>query len=102
MEILEKYPELKTRLESLYEDRSHEILSQLLKNDDAYIKLCDERANASMALKNSIVGTESDALLEKYSDAIYELEIYEQNILYRQAIRDVLNILDEIGLLSGK
>jgi hypothetical protein len=99
MEFLEKYPALKERLESLYESRSNEILTEMLKTDDKYNQLFENRANTSMALKKSFTEAESNKLLEEYSDTIYEQEIYEQNFLYRQAIYDALSVLHNSGIM---
>ena len=98
MKIFEKYPDLKKRLEALKENRRNEILESLLESNDDYIKLRDERAATSMDLRNALDGTQVK-LFEKYSDSIYAQEIFELDELYRQAISDTLEILEESGLL---
>ena len=99
LKVLEKHPEAGERLNRLCESRCDEILTDMLENDSEYNRLFSERAEASMALKNSVLGTEADGLFEKYSDAVIEQEVYEQNTLYRQAVSDVLEVLCSCGLL---
>ena len=99
MKSLEKHPDVKNRLDLLCESRCDEILTQMLENDSEYNRLFDKRSDASMALKNAIIGTEADELLEEYTDAVIEQEVYEQNTLYRQAVNDVLAVLRDCGLL---
>ena len=76
MKIFEKYPDMKKRLEALQENRRNEILERLLENNEEYIKLCDERATASMALRNAL-DDEKVKLFEEYSDNIYAQEIFK-------------------------
>ena len=99
MEIFAKYPnlKLKERLEELYENRRNEILTELLEFDE-YVKLRDERAEASMALRE-ILDESGAELFEKYSDAVYAHEIHELDSVYRQAIADALKLLQESGLI---
>lgn len=98
MDFLEKYPDIKKRLDTLYKNRRNEILSQMLKIDDKYIKLNSKRTNASMALRETLDDTGVE-LFEKYSDSIYAQEVYELDFLYKQAISDTLNLLTESGLI---
>ena len=100
MEILNNHPEIIKQLETLYKTRSGEILSQMLNNDNDYQRLCNEREEASTALKKAVNETEADALFEKYSDTIYAQEIHEHDCIYRQATHDTVNLLSERGLLS--
>ena len=98
MKIFEKYPDLKKRLEALQENRRNEILERLLENNEEYIKLRDERAAASMALRDAL-DNKQVKLFEEYSDSIYAQEIFELDELYGQAMSDTLEILEESGLL---
>jgi len=95
MDILNKYPELKNKLEFLLQTKRNEILSQLLESNNEYKTLCNERTQASMAVKNMLAGSESDILFEVYSDAIYAQEVYELNSVYRQGFIDAIIALQE-------
>jgi hypothetical protein len=98
MKYLEKHPNLREQFDSLGENRRNEILSQLLESDSEYVKLRDERANASSVLRESLSETQAE-LFEKYSDSLYAQDVYELDAVYRQAIYDTLRILSENGLI---
>lgn len=98
MEFLEKTPALKKQFEALYENRQNEILSEILKKDEGYIKLNNERAEASTALRE-VLDDEAMELFEKYSDSLYAHEIYEIDTVYRQAVLDTLTLLQENGMI---
>ena len=98
MKGLEKYPDLKKRLETLCEDRRNGILTQILESDDEYAKLSTARAEASMALRN-VLDNEKAVLFERYSDSVYAQEVYELDALYRQVIQDTLEIMKDCGLI---
>ena len=98
MEALQKYPNIKKRIESLYESRCNEILSRMIEVDNEYARLRNERADASMALRE-ILDEVGIGLVEKYSDSVYAQEVNELDEIYKQATIDVLNILHESKLL---
>ena len=100
MKIFAQYPELnlKERLEELCENRRNEILTEMLESDGEYVKLRDERADTSMALRE-ILDEKDVGLFEKYSDAVYAHEIHELDAVYRQATADTLKLLQESGLI---
>ena len=100
MEILNKYPHLKNIFDFMAETRCDEIFSDMLTSDNEYITLCNERAEASMVLKNTLVDTPADDLFEKYSDKRYRQEIYEIDYIYRQAFCDAVTVLEQHGLLK--
>jgi hypothetical protein len=95
MEILSKNPELANHFNMLCQTRRDEILSQMMENDEQYEKLCKKRADISMELKMLLSDAETDALFEKYSDAVYEQEIYELDAIYRQGLHDALDYLQK-------
>jgi hypothetical protein len=99
MDIIDRYPKLKEKLESLCQTRRDEILACLVDTNSEYEKLNRERADASMALKNAIEGTAADELFEEYSDAVYAQEVYELDVVYRQATIDVLKVLENREVL---
>jgi len=99
MEFLNKHPELTKKIESFCKNRRNEILSEILEIDEKYKNLCYERAKTSMSLKELLNET-GILLLEKYSDSIYAQEVYELEVLYRQAVYDILNILGNNGLIK--
>ena len=99
MDIFDKYPELKKKIEALYELRRNEILSHMVETDDVYNDLCRKRADTSMAVKLALAGIGADALFEEYSDAVYAQEIYELDAIYRRAFYDTVEILKELGLI---
>lgn len=99
MEIFERYPDLAKQLEILCQTRRNEILSIMLQTDSVYKKLCQDRADISMTLKNTLIDSKADTLFEKYSDVVYAQEIYELDSIYRQAIYDILKVLDNNDLL---
>jgi hypothetical protein len=98
MEILEKYPHLKTQFEALYENRRNEILNQMLETDTEYIRLRGKRADASMALKRAIDDSKA-YLLENYADSVLAHEIYELDSVYKQAVCDTLILLSKNGII---
>lgn len=77
VKIFFKYPELEKQFETLCKTRRNEILSHIVETDNEYENLRCKRADASMALKNALDSTNAGSLLEEYSDAVYEQEIYE-------------------------
>jgi len=99
MDIFDKYPEVKKRFEVQCQTRRNEILTHMLETDNGYKELCRERSNASMTLKNSLIGQEANVLFEKYSDAVYAQEVYELGAIYKQAFMDALIILQDQCLL---
>jgi hypothetical protein len=100
MDTLDRYPGLKEKIEILCRTRRDEILAHMVEADSEYDRLNRERADASMALKNAIDGTDADALFETYSDAVYAQEVYELDAVYKQAtIVDTLETLKTQGLL---
>ncbi len=99
MENLERHPHVGQLLKSYCENRSEQILNCMSETDDEYKRLVKNRTDASMALKGATAGTGADALLERYTAAVYEQEIYEQNFMYRQAVNDTLDVLHDSGLL---
>jgi hypothetical protein len=98
MKVYEKYPDLKGQLDALGGVRRDEILADMLVSDSEYIKLRDNRANASMALLATLDG-DTARLFEAYSDSLYAHESHELDMVYRQATRDTLAVLMENGLL---
>ena len=96
MEALGDNPELAKCFKMLCQTRRNEILSQLLENDKAYQKLCRERADISMELKALLPDENSNALFERYSDAICAQEIYELDAIYKQGLHDALDSLQKI------
>ena len=62
----------------------------MVKADAEYEALRRARATASMVLKKVLENSETDALFEAYSDAVYAQEGYELNAVYRQAMYDAL------------
>ena len=82
------------KLNTLCPTRRDEILAQMIKTDGKYDKLRKKRAETSMALKKAISSAGADALFESYSDAVYAQEFYELDAIYRQALRDVSEALD--------
>ena len=99
MDIFTKHPNVKGAFEALCLTRRDEILTQMLKTDSNYDKLIKKRADSSMALKKSISGTNADILFEAYSDAVYAQEIYELDIIYKQALYDALDLLKNHGII---
>jgi hypothetical protein len=99
MDITDKHPKLKEKLETLCQTRRDEILSRLVDADREYNELRRKRADASMELKKAIGGTEADELFETYSDTVYAQEVYELDAVYKQATIDVLAILENQVLL---
>ena len=99
MDIFDKYPELKAKFETLCQTRRDEILSRMVETDSEYDKLSRKRADASMALKEAIDGTDADTLFEIYAGAVYAQEIYELDSVYKQALFDALGTLVEQELL---
>lgn len=99
MDILNRRPELKDTFETLCRTRRDEILAQMVKTDGAYDQISRARADASMALKRAVGGTDADGLFEGYTDAVYAQEAYELDAVYKQALRDALEVLEERGLL---
>lgn len=99
MDIFEKHPELKIQFEKLFQTRRNEILTLMLETDNEYKKLIHKRAEASMMMKNVIIGTETNIVFEKYSDTIYAQEIYELDAIYKQAFLDAIIVLQNQGLL---
>jgi len=101
MDILVKYPGLKSKLEKLSQTRRDEILNSMLETDSGYKKLTENRVHASMALKNTVAGSkESDMSFEAYSDAVYAQEIYELDAVYMQGFLDAVIYLYDNGLLN--
>lgn len=98
MDYMEKYPELRLQFKSLCENRRNEILTHMLEVDDEYTKLRNKRADAGVALRESLDNSKVH-LYEDYSDALFAHEIYELDTIYRQAVSDTLNILKETGLI---
>jgi len=99
MDIFEKYPQLKEVLEMLCQTRRDEILADMVRVDMDYMKLCKDRADTSIALQKSLDGINKGALLEAYSDAVYAQEVYELDTIYRQALYDMLCVLQNEGLI---
>ena len=96
---LNKHPEIAARFETLRSTRRDEILSEMVETDKEYNKLRQNRADASMALKAALEGEGQHALLEAYSDAVYAQEVYELDAVYKQALRDAINVFEEHGLI---
>jgi len=99
MEINDKYSKLEEQLEMLCQIRRYEILENMLKTDDVYKKLCKERTEASVKLKNKLIDPEISELFENYSDAIFAQECYEIDSIYKKAISDALDIMKNQGLI---
>lgn len=100
MDIFEKYPEVKKQFEKLLQTRRNEILDHILETDEEYKKLVRERMQASMSLKNiMLVDSEANILFEKYSDTIYAQEIYELEVIYKQAFIDAIIVCQNQELL---
>ena len=99
MEIFDKYPELAKKFEMLCLTRRNEILESMLETDSEFKKLCGERADSSMALKNAFGDVKLNVLYEKYSDSVYAQEVYELDAMYKQAFCDALFAIREQGLL---
>ena len=94
--IFEQHPILAKRFELLYQTRCSEFLENMLETDSVYACLQRERANASMELMDALGDIQ---LFDKYSDTVYALEIYEHEIIYRQALKDAWDLFREhIGL----
>lgn len=98
--IFEKYPELKDRVELLSQTRRNEILTEMLGADTEYNELCRERADTSMALYNALTAFKLDSLFDKYSDAIFAQECYELDAVYRQAVIDIIEVMQELRILG--
>ena len=86
-------PNIKQEYYHLCKTRRNEILSEMLHTDKSYIELCQNRTNASIALKKALSNSDSNVLFNDYSDAIYKQEIYELEAVYKQAFIDALNIV---------
>ena len=99
MDILDKYPELKDKLEKLLHTKRNDILNNMLETDNEYKTLCDERVRTSTELKNMLVGFETDILFEEYSDAIYAQEVYELEAVYKQGFIDAIDNLHKQNLI---
>jgi hypothetical protein len=99
MDILDRYPELKEKFETLCQTRRDEILACLVDSDSEYDNLSQKRVDASMALKTAISELEADKLFEVYTDTVYDQEIYEIDAVYKQAWIDALEAMKEKGLL---
>jgi len=100
MGISDKYPKISAWFDEIKLTRRNEILTSMLGNDEEYKRLCNERADASMALRQSLETPALELLFEKYSDTIYAQEVYELDALYKQGFNDAVGILDENGLLK--
>ena len=99
MDVFEKYPELKKQFEILSQTRRDEILDCMLKTDVEYKAIVQSRTQASMSLKNKLADAESSELFEKYSDAVYAQEVYELDVIYKQAFIDAIAVCQEQGIL---
>ena len=101
MDILNRYPELKNKLEQLLQTRRDKILDYLLETDEKYRELTKKRIQSSMALKNIVAGLkEPDKVFEEYSDAVFAQEIYELEAVYKQGFIDAVVDLYDNGLLN--
>lgn len=99
MDIFAKHPELKKQFDALLQTRRNEILNYMLETDKHYQNIVQARTQASMSLKNKLIGSETNTLFEEYSDAIYAQEIYELDAIYTQAFIDAIITIQEQGLL---
>ena len=99
MESFNKYPKLANQFEKMCQTRRNEILTVMLETDDKYKKLCSERRERSVSLKEAVVNTEADVLFNQYSDAIYAQDVYELDSIYRHAVNDTLTVLEENGFI---
>ena len=98
MKILANNPIVKEQLESLCGSRRNEILTELLENDSEYKRLCTERTNASMVLREAL-DNKTVKLFEAYSDCLYAQDVFELDLMYRQAMFDTLKTLAENNLI---
>jgi len=93
-DIFAEYPKLKAKLDDSVGMGVDNILNFMFESDEKYKHLLKNRAELSMIIKEK-----SGEIFEDYSDAIYALEIYELNAVYKQGFIDSLIAAREQGVL---
>ncbi|MCL2197423.1 MAG: hypothetical protein FWB80_00720 [Defluviitaleaceae bacterium] len=94
--ILSKYPSINAELETLCTTRRDEIIDNLLKRDKDYQSLTKRRADTSQEVLEVLKSHDKADLFEAYSDAIYEEEVYELSVIYKEAFLDAVEMTNKL------
>lgn len=98
-DIFCRNPSIKARFEELYAMRCGEIINELLQTDDEYMALTKNRVATSQAVLK-ILGEHGMAdYFEAYSDAVYAEEVYELDVIYKEAFLDAVEVMEKLELL---
>jgi hypothetical protein len=98
-EILKKYPAIKTSFEDLCDTRREEIINELLMSDTDYQLLTQRRADTSEAVLRILSEQGATDPFESYSDAVYAEEVYELDVIYREAFFDAVETMERMKIL---
>lgn len=93
-DVLSKYPTINASFESHCEKRRVEIIDELLNFDENYQALTKQREDTSQSVLNFLRDNGMADLFEAYSDALYAEEVYELDIMYREAFLDAVEMLE--------
>ena len=98
-EIFNKFPTLKAHFEELCTKRRCEITDELIKTDEEYNSLVKNRAETSQVVLEILAEHGMSDRFEIYSDAVYAEEVYESDVIYKEAFLDAIETMDIAGLL---
>jgi len=98
-EILVRYPSIKVGFEELCATRCYEILDELLRTDTDYQALTQQRANTSQIILDILNNHDAVKQFEAYSSAVYAEEVYELDVIYREAFLDAVEMIERQKLL---
>ena len=87
-EFLKKYPEAKTSMELLRDQRLEKLKAWLRKHDEEYRGLRHASAEQGSALMKFLYDIDKGDAYNKYEDAFHEASFYEKDFIYAQGFYD--------------
>jgi len=95
VEILSKYPSINASFKALCATRRDEIIDKLLQSDTDYHELTRQRAETSQVVLNILSKYGMEGHFEAYSDAVFAEEVYELDVIYKEAFLDAVEVMEQ-------
>ena len=100
--LLNRLPEIRADFEVMCSTRRDEITNELLKSDDDFQILMQQRADTSQVVLKILTEHGKADYYESYSNAVYAEEVYEFDMIYREAFLDAVEMIERLGFLQLK
>jgi len=97
--ILDKYPSIELPFSELRVARRNEILEAHLAFNNEYQQLSQRRANISQVISDVMSKHNDTDTFEAYSNAVYAEDVFELDLIYKEAFLDAIELTERLGLI---